>query len=316
MKKINRVVFIALLLCAMNLCAQIKVQNNGNVGINTNAPAYKLDVLGTTRFKSGYTGFICGWSSNNYCPAIYPELDNYLWLGMPDRCLNHIWVWQLDYYSAITKISDSSVKENLQTLSGVLPKLDDLKLYTFNYKDKYYRGFSEEMKTKQKRIEYGVVAQELKEVFPELVYESDEGLLSVDYIGLVPILAQAIKDLQLQIDNLKQTIEATNNDVFKSGFKNDINDATVTSEGCLLHQNSPNPFNTSTNINFYISETVTIATIYVYDMNGKQIKVFPITSRADSSLSINGRELNPGIYFYTLITDGKEVATRKMILTN
>jgi hypothetical protein len=45
-------------------------------------------------------------------------------------------------------------------------------------------------------------------VLPELVKESDdrEGTLSVNYQGLIPVLINAIKEQQEQIDELKQLL--------------------------------------------------------------------------------------------------------------
>ena len=47
------------------------------------------------------------------------------------------------------------------------------------------------MKGKQK---IGVLAQEIKEVFPELVSEDDNEMLAVNYQGLVPVLINALKE--------------------------------------------------------------------------------------------------------------------------
>ncbi|MCH1547253.1 MAG: hypothetical protein L7S44_01670, partial [Flavobacteriaceae bacterium] len=57
----------------------------------------------------------------------------------------------------------------------------------------------------------GVLAQEIKEVFPELVSEDDNEMLAVNYQGLVPVLINAIKEQnnkisnqQFEIDRLKE----------------------------------------------------------------------------------------------------------------
>jgi Tfp pilus assembly protein PilN len=57
------------------------------------------------------------------------------------------------------------------------------------------------MKGKQK---IGVLAQEIKEVFPELVSEDDNEMLAVNYQGLVPVLINALKEQQSEIDELKE----------------------------------------------------------------------------------------------------------------
>jgi len=48
---------------------------------------------------------------------------------------------------------------------------------------------------------YGVIAQEIEEILPELVHESDEGIKSVNYIAIIGILIEAIKELNNNINN-------------------------------------------------------------------------------------------------------------------
>ncbi|MDA3880330.1 MAG: T9SS type A sorting domain-containing protein [Prolixibacteraceae bacterium] len=50
-------------------------------------------------------------------------------------------------------------------------------------------------------------------------------------------------------------------------------------------------------------------------MLGKQIITYTLQQRGNTSLTINGYALEAGMYLYTLIADGKEVDTKKMILT-
>ncbi|MDC1492727.1 hypothetical protein N8376_05165 [Flavobacteriaceae bacterium] len=57
------------------------------------------------------------------------------------------------------------------------------------------------MKGKQK---IGVLAQDIKEVFPELVSEDANEMLAVNYQGLVPVLINALKEQQSEIDVLKE----------------------------------------------------------------------------------------------------------------
>nr|MDA3929107.1 T9SS type A sorting domain-containing protein [Prolixibacteraceae bacterium] len=82
-----------------------------------------------------------------------------------------------------------------------------------------------------------------------------------------------------------------------------------------LAQNIPNPFNQSTKINMYLPSEITKAILYVYTMQGAQIDQFEIYERGDTFTTIEGHSLNAGMYLYTLIADGKEVDTKKMILT-
>ena len=85
--------------------------------------------------------------------------------------------------------SDARLKSNIVSLGSTLPKLLQID------------GKSYEMKGKQKM---GVLAQEIKEVFPELVSEDDNEMLAVNYQGLVPVLINALKEQQSEIDRLKE----------------------------------------------------------------------------------------------------------------
>ena len=54
----------------------------------------------------------------------------------------------------------------------------------------------------------GVLAQDIKEVFPELVSKDDNEMLAVNYQGLVPVLINALKEQQSEIDELKKMVLA------------------------------------------------------------------------------------------------------------
>ena len=57
-----------------------------------------------------------------------------------------------------------------------------------------------------KQREYGVVAQEIQKIFPEMVsvVDKENGYLGVSYIQLVPVLIAAIKEQQVIIENLRK----------------------------------------------------------------------------------------------------------------
>jgi hypothetical protein len=57
------------------------------------------------------------------------------------------------------------------------------------------------------------------------------------------------------------------------------------------------------------------ASIMVFDMQGSLLKTYNSLSTGNGSLVIYGSELKPGMYMYSLIANGKEADTKKMILT-
>ena len=153
------------------------------------------------------------------------------------------------------------------------------------------------------RIRFGFLAQELHEVYPNLVFEDSEGFLSVDYIGMIPVLLEAIKEQQKQIDELKG-----------KDFEKTINTQVVST--AKLYQNEPNPFSENTEIKYYIPENASSAMICIYDLVGSQIMRFDLRDKGYSSLTVRGRELKAGMYIYALLVDGKEIDTKRMILTD
>ena len=119
-------------------------------------------------------------------------------------------------------------------------------------------------------------------------------------------LNQKISELETRISSLENgTAEK------KSYSSYDVTNG----RACFLFQNSPNPFNQATEIKYYLTENVYSASLYLYDMQGLQIRSYNIEKKGEGIISIDGNELEAGIYMYSLIADGKEVDTKKMILT-
>lgn len=65
---------------------------------------------------------------------------------------------------------------------------------------------------------FGFLAQELEEIYPELVDEIDYHTQSpslkrktANYIGLIPVLTQSIKELAAQVDYLMQKVNELQN---------------------------------------------------------------------------------------------------------
>ena len=56
------------------------------------------------------------------------------------------------------------------------------------------------------------------------------------------------------------------------------------------------------------------AYIYIFDMSGKMYKLIPVDCSMQS-VTIEGYELRAGMYIYSLVIGGKEVQTRRMILS-
>lgn len=94
--------------------------------------------------------------------------------------------------TAFGSASDKSLKENIEPIENALDKVCSISGYTFNYIDSPEKG----------RLP-GVIAQELEQVLPEAVYETPDGKKAVRYDNTVALLIEAIKELQQQVQDLK-----------------------------------------------------------------------------------------------------------------
>lgn len=93
----------------------------------------------------------------------------------------------------LTQNSDERLKENISRIGNPLNSLEHLNAYHYNWKDA----------SRDTGLQTGLLAQEVEKVFPELVSENGEGIKGVNYIGLIPYLLEAVKELKAENDQLK-----------------------------------------------------------------------------------------------------------------
>jgi len=86
-------------------------------------------------------------------------------------------------------LSDANYKENVATVDSALSKVDQLRGVKFDWRESGLPS-------------YGVIAQELQEVLPELVHGNDPK--TVNYNGIVGVLIEAIKELKAEVEELKK----------------------------------------------------------------------------------------------------------------
>ena len=93
--------------------------------------------------------------------------------------------------------SDERLKDNIKPIENALNKLQKIRGVEFDWNDKQdlYTGH-----------DTGVIAQEVKEVLPEVVTERENGYLAVKYEKMIGLLVESIKDLKAELDELKQQL--------------------------------------------------------------------------------------------------------------
>ena len=148
--------------------------------------------------------------------------------------------------------------------------------------------------------------------------------------GLIPDIIEAFREQQTMIDELKSIIEAQNLKIKEleqkiedadnktaelKSAKTENESADITTNA-FLYQNVPNPFDNNTEIKYFIPEEASNAVLYVFNLQGNLLKTEKIETTRQGSITISGSELQPGMYVYSLLVDGKEVDTKRMILTD
>lgn len=219
------------------------------------------------------------------------------------------------YKKNIVEIDLKKTIDNIVSLTPVEYNLNQMYIKTHKDSIEVETPVYDEKSQLFTKKHFGLIAQDLQKIYPDLVYENVNGYLAIDYTGLIPLLIQSIKELKNEVETLKTKSDNSSAPAKISGDKRTETIETDILTYPVLEQNIPNPFNSDTQIGFSLPKSIITATLYVYDMNGVQLKSYPLTQRGKSSIAIFGSELTAGMYLYALIADGKVIDTKRMILT-
>ena len=234
--------------------------------------------------------------------------------------------------------SDRRFKENIVPVTDVLSSLEDLEAVSYTLKSDVSASresnasmpaFTEKARRDKAFFEslyaasengserYGFIAQNVSEVFPQLVHTDNNGYMYVDYIGLIPILVQSINELSAKLEALTAEKEEGNEapGLYQAPQQSGQNELEAGLNGAKLYQNTPNPWDSQTVIRYRLPQDVAKADIYIYDMEGKQLKCIPAQGRGESQVTLTANDLKAGMYLYALVADGALVDSKKMILT-
>lgn len=208
----------------------MRIKGNGNVGIATNAPAFKFDVNGRMRLRHGADGSSGIWYNradntavsfvgmlNDNHIGIYSELGaawNFLMnltngnIGIgttPTQKLhvtgNGLFTGTVTASCGLLVCSDERYKTNIRPLTNSLSSILLLQGIQYDWKREQFpeKNFPD-------KSQIGFSAQELEQFYPQIVHTDDEGYKTVDYTRLVPVLVEAMKEQQVNAMQQQQTI--------------------------------------------------------------------------------------------------------------
>ncbi|MEP6465763.1 MAG: tail fiber domain-containing protein, partial [Parafilimonas sp.] len=239
-------------------------------------------------------------------------------------------------------LSDEKFKTDIKPMQNALDIIKQLqpKTYQFVKADKGY--------TFPKEKQYGLLAQDVQKILPELVQQTaipktknwgesrlnvngksaDEGkaVTLLNYQAFIPLLIKSTQELNIENDSLKNVVNSMQsqlNDVTKKlnyvmqlmQSTNNAESTSTVTELASLEQNTPNPFNGSTIIKYYLPAQISNAKVVISDANGHNLKTISLSNKGAGQVNITAGTLSSGSYFYSLLIDGKKIDTKQMILT-
>lgn len=209
-------------------------RNDGNVGINTTTPSQKLDVTGGAIIRSANTSYfwterpdsdfdmiqsttstkrslsIHASSSGSDVLAVYANNGSFVPalhiknttgnVGMgtqtPSQKLNVI--GNILASGTITS-SDVRYKQDIKSLENSSEIIKALNPVSYHFKEEYIeKGQFDD------KLHFGVIAQDLEKVLPNLVYEDNEGFKAVNYTEIIALLIKSNQELQKRIEELEK----------------------------------------------------------------------------------------------------------------
>ncbi|MCP5405405.1 MAG: tail fiber domain-containing protein [Pseudomonadaceae bacterium] len=203
----------------------------GNVGIGTTNPGAALEVAGGTATDTAGSGQILRlstaagtplWGFRSSASNSYLHLDR-SWSTWQtpaisiERASGNVGIGttgpsqKLDVYGSIAQngstihSSDRRLKKNIQPLAQGLAAIGALKPVTYEWRAPQDDGM--------RGTQYGLIAQDVQLVLPELVRKRGDvsNTLSLDYNGLIPVLINAVQELKVANDTLRETVAQQGN---------------------------------------------------------------------------------------------------------
>lgn len=260
---------ILIIFASINLFAQLEVVSGGKVGIgfnNPTAPLHAIDAIAlhgsgldglTTQKGQIYANTSLGlyfdapktstgaklpiqfnWRGGG-TPAIYitGQGEIGLWNDEPD--------YELDVngdiatYGTVRISSDKRFKENIRPIGESLFRLNQINGIAYEQvkiKTTHLTGTDSlgVIDNEAGKTKFGVVAQDIKEIFPELVDQTKDGYYNVDYIGLIPVIIEALQEQQAEIEELKNKISSLE----QNNQKKQVSLEEKSSDGMALNSDS------------------------------------------------------------------------------
>ena len=215
---------------------------------NLNPKSYYFDTVNYDHFNFGSEkqyGFIAqeveltlpALVHNSVHPGVYDSIGNQIVPATTYKSLNYNAIIpintqaikELNVKVDKATLSDQTIKTNVQDLTGSLDKVLEMRGVTYEW-----NGANHPNLQLDSVMHIGFIAQEINAIDPLLTFIDEDTLMHVEYDKVVPILAEAIQELNGQVVSQDSIIEAlTNENVAQQAQIEDLNDRLTQLENCL-----------------------------------------------------------------------------------
>ncbi len=241
--------------------------------------------------------------------------------------------------------SDQGLKQNITAFEGGLDLLNQIEIKSYQYQTDQY-DFLHLPQGEQ----YGVIAQQLEEVLPNLVkaatspavldtlgveIQPSVGFKTVNYSGLIPILISGIKEQQAQIQEQENELDEMKDMMMQMHEQMLMLQQQI--DGCCmdqgwvpknsemgqqdpmgkneLYQNTPNPFRNHTTIRYTLEQGGRVM-LKIHDGNGREVAQLENAEQSAGTYTYvwDAAGLPAGLYHYTLFVDDELLVKRAIKL--
>lgn len=228
--------------------------------------------------------------------------------------------------------SDKQYKKDIETYTNAMDVINKLQPVKYFFKDDVYfpEAGADGKPVKRnfdKEEQIGFIAQELEQVLPNMVRTDKNGFKAVNYTQLFGVLTQGMKEQDVKINSLEtqnkelmEKLDAVNALLSSQKPNSNIADAATTVDAAKIKMNgaissvSPNPFSSSTTINYIIPENYKQANLSVVSESGIQSANVSIRESGKGFFVFAGETLKPGSYYCYLTVNGVIVDYQKIVL--
>lgn len=325
---------------------------NNNVAVGTNAQAFIVDgsyntIVGHNSYATGNLNTVIGALAEGYNNATNSTaigFDAYFTASNQVRIGNSN-VTSIGGFVDWSNVSDGRLKVNLKNDVPGLSFINKLNPVTYSLSSTEIQKFIPKPSSQSKQnaqmqqklvvqqdksqvVYTGFVAQEVEKAAKELNYnfsgvdapKNENDLYGLRYSQFVVPLVKAVQELSKANDELSkenQDLQERMNELEARLERLDGKNrqSNISASKGYLEQNSPNPFNKSTTIRYYLPDYATDAKILISDQNGSLIDSKRLQGFGHSQVKFESGLLSAGVYVYTLYIGNRQVDSKKLLIT-